>query len=224
MAKIFLVEDDMPLALIITQQLKTRLHVVDHLVDGLEAKSYMENSEFDLAILDWLLPGLDGKSLCDDYRKIGGKAPVLLLTGKSTIDNKTEGFKAGADDYITKPFNVKELILRVDALLRRQYSPAPVVIERGEIQLEPGGPRVRKNGKEIRLQPKEYALLEFLMKNPDTVYSADTLLRKVWETNSESTELALRSCISNLRKKLDIIDRNGMIQSIHGKGYRLSTR
>lgn len=223
MAKVLLVEDDRFLGNLICQHLKAKSHVVDHLVNGETARGYPEEDQFDLVILDWCLPGVEGIDLLKEYREGGGRAPVLFLTGQSDISHKTQGFTTGADDYLCKPFDVQELALRVESLLRRPPIASQDVLTVDKLKVEPRSRRVFYDDKEIRLQPKEVALLEFLMRHPDTVFDTETLLSRVWQTDSESTELALRSCISNIRKKLGVTGRNAVIESVYGRGYRLNT-
>ncbi|MBI1270302.1 response regulator [bacterium] len=227
MAKILLVEDDLMLLKLVCQNLRARFHVVDAVGNADDARDYLENSEFDLVIMDWCLPGkagLSGVDLCSIYRDRGGQAPVLFLTGQTDIDDKTAGFNAGADDYLCKPFDMKELLLRVDSLLRRPAARKSEVLRAGELSIEARSGRVRFRGSEIILQPREMALLEFLMRHPDTVYEPTDLLAKVWDTDSDASEVALRTCISNIRKKLGLTDRRSIIESVHGRGYRFNSK
>lgn len=226
MAKILLVEDDLMLLKLVCQHLRSRLHVVDAVGDADEAAAYLDVGDFDLVIMDWCLPGqsgLTGVDLCSNYRQKGGEAPVLFLTGQSDIDDKTAGFNAGADDYLCKPFDIKELLLRVESLLRRPAAMKNDVLRAGSLTVEPRAGRVIFNGEEIMLQPREMALLEFLMRHPDTIYEPADLLARVWETDSDAGEVALRTCVSNIRKKLGISDRKSIIESVHGRGYRFNS-
>lgn len=222
MAKILLIEDDLMLAKLICQHLRSQYHVVDMILDGENALDYLLGSDFDLAILDWELPGLDGLELCTRYRAEGGMSPILFLTGKTDIEHKSAGFSAGADDYLCKPFDMQELGLRINSLMRRPSSLQRDVLSSGNLSLEPRSGRVRIEDSEVRLQPKEMALLEFLMRHPDTIFEPANLLARVWETDSETSEIALRTCISNIRKKLGSLDRKSIIESVHGRGYRFS--
>lgn len=224
MAKVLLVEDDRVLSKLICQHLKAKMFVVDHVTDGERALGYLEEDQFDLVILDWNLPGVDGIDLLKEYREGGGLAPVLFLTGQSDISYKTQGFTSGADDYLCKPFDMQELMLRVDSLLRRPSTRSQDVLITDKLKVEPRSGRVFFEEKEIHLQPKEVALLEFLMRNPNTVFDTTALLNRVWKTDSESTELALRTCISNIRKKLGMAGKNSIIESVYGRGYRLNSK
>lgn len=223
MAKILLIEDDMMLGNVICQHLRARFHAVDRVTDGDTALDYLEGSLFDLVILDWNLPGLSGLDLCSKYREKGGVAPVLFLTGNSDIDHKSLGFNAGADDYLCKPFNMQELMLRVDSLLRRPAALKTGTLVAGAIELDPRSGRVLLGGNQVKLQPRELALLEFFMRHPDTVFDSEALLSRVWETDSDAGDVALRTCVSNLRKKLGGRDRKSIIESVHGKGYRFNS-
>lgn len=226
MAKILLIEDDLMLSKLVCQNLKAKFHVVDRVADADEALGYIEASQFDLVIMDWNLPGtrgLTGIELCTKYRERGGNAPVLFMTGNSEIEHKSAGFNAGADDYICKPFDMKELLMRVESLLRRPANVTPDVLQCGDLLVEPRSGRVKLSDKEVKLQPREMALLEFLMRHPDTLFEPEALLDRVWETDSEPTEVALRICISNIRKKLSIIEQSNLIESVHGRGYRFNS-
>lgn len=222
MAKLLLIEDDLMLAKLICQHLKARFHVVDRVMDGENALDYLEAGQFDLVIMDWELPFMSGLDLCLRYRAAGGSAPLLFLTGKTDIEHKSAGFTAGADDYLCKPFNMQELLMRVDSLLRRPTNLKETVLKAGKLEIEPRSGRLALSGKEIRLQPRELALLEFFMRHPDTVFETQTLIERVWETDSDTSEIALRTCISNIRKKIGFRDRTSIIESVHGRGYRFN--
>lgn len=189
--------------------------------DGEEALHRLKVSEYDLVILDWTLPKLAGVEVLKEHRRLGGQTPVLMLTGKDKISDKEEGFDAGADDYLTKPFHGKELTVRIKALLRRPPNLVKDVLRVGELVLEKENFSVRRGESEIRLLPKEFALLEFLMRHPNQVFSAEALLERVWVSESESTVEAVTTCIKRLRRKLESDGTPSPIATVHGVGYKL---
>lgn len=222
MAKILIVEDDPELSGVLQDWLVSEHHVVDTVDDGTEADQLLRHYAFDLVVLDWDLPGMLGVEVCRQFRSRGGSTPILMLTGKGEIKDKTTGLDAGADDYLTKPFHPDELSARVRALLRR---PAPVTatneLKAGDLVLEPGTYRVMRAGKDIRLLPKEFALLEFLMRHPNVVFSAEALIDRVWSSDSDASPDTVRTNIKRLRQKIDTEGQRPMIATVHGVGYKL---
>jgi DNA-binding response OmpR family regulator len=221
MAKILLVEDDPGLCRMIRDWLTMERHSLEIVSDGKEALENLKFYEYELVILDWELPGMHGPQILKEFRAVGKTTPVLMLTGKGTIDDKEVGFGAGADDYLTKPFNMKELSIRLRALLRRPGGMTASIIEIANLQLDQANFKLLKNGEEVKLLPKEFALMEFLMRHPNQVFSQDALLNRVWESDSDSTGSALTTCIKRLRKKLDEEGKPSIITTVHGVGYRL---
>ncbi|MDZ4833981.1 MAG: response regulator transcription factor [Candidatus Melainabacteria bacterium] len=221
MAKILLVEDDQSLAKLVRNWLSLDHHVVETVEDGEEALHRLKVSEFDLVVLDWNLPKLEGVEVLKQHRQMGGKTPVLMLTGKDRIADKEEGFDAGADDYLTKPFHGKELSMRIKALLRRPPLLVEDVLKVGDLVLERESFTVRRGDADVRLLPKEFALLEFLMRHPNQVFSAEALLERVWVSESESTVEAVTTCIKRLRRKLEGAGGAPVIATVNGVGYKL---
>ncbi len=221
MAKILLVEDDQALSKLVRNWLSLEHHAVETVEDGEEALHRLKVSEYDLVILDWTLPKLAGVEVLKEHRRLGGQTPVLMLTGKDKISDKEEGFDAGADDYLTKPFHGKELTVRIKALLRRPPNLVKDVLRVGDLVLEKENFSVRRGDSEIRLLPKEFALLEFLMRHPNQVFSAEALLERVWVSESESTVEAVTTCIKRLRRKLESDGVPSPIATVHGVGYKL---
>lgn len=171
MAKILFVEDDLDLAQRVIQCLKAEEHVVEHSASGLDAATVLEYGEFDLLIFDWSLPDLSGVELCKQFRSRGGKTPVIMLTGKTTTSDKEQGLDSGADDYMTKPCDVRELLARIRALLRRPPAILGTILQVGDLTLDTRWHTVTMAGNNVTLQPREFALLEFLMKYPDQPFS-----------------------------------------------------
>jgi DNA-binding response OmpR family regulator len=223
MAKILIVEDDRLTCSMIRDWLEYEHYTVEEAHSGQEALELLKAYSYDVVILDWELPEVTGIDILRQYRSQGGKIPVLLLTGKREIAEKEEGLDAGADDYLTKPFDIKELSARVRALLRRSPNLSPMVITHGNVTLELAACRVTRKGEEVKLLPTEYALLEFFMRHPNQVFSTETLLNKVWKSDSEATALAVRTYITRLRKKLDVEGQPSIISTVYGLGYKLGT-
>lgn len=221
MSKILLVEDDQGLAKLVRNWLSLEHHTVEYVEDGEEALHRLKINEYDLIILDWSLPKMTGLDVLQEFRGFGGNTPVIMLTGKDSISDKELGFDTGADDYLTKPFHGKELTARIKALLRRPANLVSDVLKVGDIVLERADFRVTRNGQEVRLLPKEFALLEFLMRYPNKVFSAEALLERVWVSESEATVDAVTSCIKRLRKKLEVDGAKSPISTVHGVGYKL---
>jgi DNA-binding response OmpR family regulator len=218
MSKILLVEDDIDLAGMVEQNLSREHSTVEVVHTGDAALDVLAVSDYDLLILDWELPGRSGIEICKWYREHGGQSPVLMLTGKSSIAEKETGLDSGADDYLTKPFSMRELAARARAALRRTTTLASNELTHGAYKLDPFKFTLERNGKRIALQPREFALLEFLMRHPGEVFSPEALLERIWRSDTEAGLDALRACVKRLRKKLDDAE---IIETVHGMGYRL---
>lgn len=224
MAKLLLVEDDEGLAKMIAEWLTHEHHTVEVVHDGTEGLERLLCSEYDVAILDWELPGTVGIDIAKNYRQNGGAAPIIMLTGKKKIDDKEIGLEVGADDYLTKPFNMRELSARIKALLRRSRDVASNVLTVGPLMLDLAKFRVTRSGVEISLLPREFALLEFFMRHPDETFSSDVLLTRVWHSESDATGEAVRTAIMRLRRKIDVSEGDSLIESIPRIGYRLRSK
>ncbi len=224
MAKILVVEDDADLARRLKGWLAREQHTVDIAPDGDEGLYLLSLSEYELVILDWQMPKLSGLDLLKEYRNKGGQVPVLMLTGKQQVGEKATGLDSGADDYLTKPFELLELTARVRALLRRKPAILGSVLTMGPLVLDTGTHRLTVEGKELPLLPKEQALLEFLMRHPDEIFSPEALLNRVWSAESESTVYTVYTNIKTLRKKLSSAGACDLIKMIYGRGYRLKSK
>lgn len=224
MAKILLVEDDADLAFMVRSMLLAERYDVDHLTNGGEAARHIRIYPYDLFILDWDLPEVTGIEICKQFRGGGGQTPIIMLTGKGSVDEKERGLDAGADDYLSKPFAMKELAARVRALLRRPAAVLPAVLTVRNLCIDPGKFRVTKDGKTVALLPKEFALLEFLMRNADQVFTSEALLARIWATESDATDEAVRTTVKRLRKKLDADGSQSLIRTIHGVGYVIDSQ
>jgi DNA-binding response OmpR family regulator len=221
-AKILLVEDEHDLAEAIVDWLADEYHVVEVAEDGSDVLPRFAATGYDLAILDIMLPGVDGLTICRRLRESGASIPILMLTAKKSIESKEAGLDAGADDYLTKPFQLRELSARVRALLRRPLTQPRDVLRCVGLTLDRRTCTVTKHGSLLKLLPKEFAMLELFMRHPNEVISIDALLDRVWGTQSSIVPETVRTNIKTLRKK---IEGSGVsIQTIHSLGYRLENR
>lgn len=221
MAKILLVEDDKDLVGMVRSMLQAEHHTVEALSDGREAAQHLRIYPYDIIVLDWELPGATGIEILKQFRSGGGKTPIIMLTGRDKIDDKELGLEVGADDYLTKPFAMRELSARIKALLRRSPQVTENILAAGDIELDPAKYRVTRKGNPVQLLPKEFAVLEFLLRHPNQVFTADALLERVWKSDSEATAEALRTTMKRLRKKIENEDGAQLIRTVHGVGYVL---
>ncbi|MBX9953216.1 MAG: response regulator transcription factor [Candidatus Obscuribacterales bacterium] len=223
MSKILLVEDDELVLEAVADTLETNNFVVEKVRDGQEAADRLKLYSYDLAILDIGLPKINGIDVCRNYRAAGGITPILMLTGKGDIEDRVQGLDSGADDYLPKPFHMRELIARVRTLLRRPVGLVADVLTVRGITLNPSTGKATRDGVEIDLLAKELALMEFLMRHRDQIFSVDDLLDKVWHSESDSSEDAVRQCVTRVRKKLDIDGKPSIITTVKGMGYKIDS-
>ena len=223
MAKVLLVEDDSDIAFTIQTCLEMDLHVVETVDNGIEGAERLRFYKYDLAILDWNVPGITGIEICKRYRSSGGRIPIMILTGRSETVEKIAGLDSGADDYLTKPFDSRELMARVRALMRRPESAVNNLLRVGHLELDMVTHQVTCHGKEVELLPKEFALLQFLMRHPNQVFSQETLLDRVWSSEADATSDALRSTVKRLRKKIEVPGEPSLLSTLRGVGYSLSS-
>lgn len=221
MAKIIVVEDDSEIREALVDVLLHDKHTVDALGNGDDAWESLQRFEYDLIILDWGLPGLDGLDILKKYRNNGGNAPVLFLTGRNTVEQKLTGLDSGADDYLPKPYDMREFRARVGALLRRPKEMTADVVLWSDIELDIKAFRCVRRGEEIKLLPKEFALLDFLIRNRNLVFTPDQLVDKLWAGDTEVSVDAIRQCVKRLRTKIDVSDRPSYITTVVGVGYKV---
>jgi OmpR-family two-component system manganese-sensing response regulator len=226
MARVLLVDDDVRLSAVIEDVLTDEGHVVEYHSRGLDAWEKMLTAEYDIIVLDWNLPDATGPDLCIRFRAEGKYTPVLLLTGRDKTADKVEGLDAGADDFLTKPFNMQELSARVRALLRR-FQTYPVdnktaPLSAGDLVLDRKSRSAIRNGSKVPLLPKEFALLEFFMLHPEQVFSANEILDKVWSEENETSPDTVRVHITKLRSKLGGNLEDSPIKTLHRVGYMFS--
>jgi len=221
MAKILVVEDDKDLAENIEDWLKHETYTVEVAHTAELARELLATFFYDLLVLDWNLPGLSGVDLVKMYRAGGGQTSVLMITGKETIKDKEIGLDAGADDYLTKPFHLRELSARVRALLRRPRSALATVLSAGDISLDAATRQVKKGEQILELMPKEYALLEFFLRHPNQVFDQEAIIDHLWNSEKGVGIETVRTNIMRLRKKIDGDSEESMIKNLRGQGYKL---
>lgn len=207
----------------VTDHLKAQQHLVEAVHDGTDAKERLLASSYDLLILDWELPGLSGIELCKLFRNQGGASPVLMLTARNDISDKELGFDTGADDYLTKPFELREFAARVKALLRRPEKMADKVITFGSLSLDTASHQLFRNGEEIELFPKEYVLVEFFFKNPNQLFTLEALQQKLWPSTSEASPETIRVHVARIRSKLHLEGGRPIIKTAFKSGYMFDT-
>ncbi|BCM90616.1 response regulator MprA [Abditibacteriota bacterium] len=218
--RVLIVEDTPAVARLLRQSVSEAGYAPEVEGDGLSALSRMQNDQFDLVLLDWMLPGMSGLEVCRTLRQGGQNTPVLMLTARDTTEDKVAGLDAGADDYIVKPFAVVELLARMRALLRRG-SGAPTALQIGDLSLDPGTRRATRNGKPIYLSTTEYTLLEYLMRHAGKTLTRSQLLDHVWQYDFGGNDNVLDCYISYLRQKIDKGADVRLIHTVRGIGFRL---
>ncbi|MBX9667205.1 MAG: response regulator transcription factor [Candidatus Obscuribacterales bacterium] len=221
-ARVLVIEDDLEVAQALELCLKLEGHTPEMAFNGREGFELLKFGGYDLAIVDWQLPELDGDEICSNYRITGGKTPILMLTKKSTIRDKVAGLDSGADDYLPKPFDIHELTARVRALLRRSTNLFDGSRARGRVRLDYAGRTVTIDQRTAQLVKREFDLFEFLLRHPGTYFTTEQLIKHVWGSSAEVGDEALRVCINRLRTKVDIDGEPSVIENAKGWGYKIS--
>lgn len=219
--KILVVEDDELISQSLVKTLIDQHYTVDVAFDGEAGWELASACSYDLIVLDVILPKLDGISLCRRIRHHGNKTLILLLTAQDSSTNKIIGLDAGADDYVTKPFDLQEFAARIRALLRRGSTVLTPQLQWENLQLDPNVCEVTYNGELIRLTPKEYRLLELFLRNPQRVYSSGAIIDHLWSLEETPGEDTVRAHLKGLRQKLKAAGVNDPIETVYGIGYRL---
>ncbi len=220
--RILLVEDDVRLADTLAEALTDQRYIVDVVTDGEAGWNQAKMLDYDLLLLDVMLPELDGISLCHRLRSHNYSMPVLMLTARDTVSDKITGLDAGADDYVVKPVDLQELFARIRALLRRGHASSPPILEWGNLRLNPSTYEVSYDNILLHLTPKEYGLLELLLRNGRRVLSRSVIIEHVWSLESPPEEHAVKVHIRSLRQKLKAVgSAEDLIETVHGMGYRL---
>jgi DNA-binding response OmpR family regulator len=218
--RVLLIEDDRKAARLVSKGLQEAGFIVDVAYSGEDGDLMADTNDYAAIILDWLLPGKDGIAVCRDVRARGVATPILMLTARHGLDDKVKGLNGGADDYLTKPFAFAELLARLNALLRRSAMTRPTVLTVSDLSLDPVSHVVTRAGSAISLTPKEYALLEILMRHAGEVLTRTTLGERVWGDDDDINNL-VDVHISHLRKKIDRESLEPLIHTVWGRGYRL---
>ncbi|XZN95106.1 MAG: response regulator transcription factor [Microcoleus sp.] len=221
--KILLIEDDNRISTPLAEDLRHQNHAVDIARDGIEGWDYIQSVNYDLILLDLMLPKLDGIALCKRLRAAKSNALILMLTARDTTSDKVLGLDAGADDYLVKPFELEELAARIRALSRRIPETKPLILSHGDLQLNPSSCTVTYGNQPLSLTPKEYMILECFLRNPVQVLTRAAILDKLWDFDQSSGEGTVKTHITNLRSKLKAAGSSeNLIETVYGIGYRLN--
>ncbi len=220
--RILVVEDEARMARLIRQGLEEEAYAVDLLENGADVLDWVQSADYDLLLLDILLPGLDGLAVCRQLRAKGYGMPILMLTALGTLPDKVTGLDSGADDYLVKPFAIEELTARMRALLRRESGQKSVTLQVADLTLDTATKQAYRGDRTIELTAKEYALLEMLMRNPGQVLNRDQLIDHIWNMDFAAESKLVEVYIYNLRKKIDEGFDAKLIQTVRGLGYRIA--
>jgi DNA-binding response OmpR family regulator len=219
--RVLLAEDDPRMARLIARGLREQAYAVDVAADGDEALYKVEINDYDIAILDVMLPKRDGFEVCRELRQKGWRRPILLLTARDAVEDRVRGLDLGADDYLTKPFAFKELMARLRALLRRSDELRPSIIRIADLEIDTNGQRVRRGGQPIELTAKEYALLEYLARNAGRIVRREEIAEHVWDERFDPFSNLIEVYINRLRRKIDEPFGTPLIHTRRGAGYVL---
>lgn len=224
--KLLVVEDEHRIADSLKKGLEMKSHVVDVAYDGEEGFALAAHEQYDVIVLDRMLPGMEGMEICSELRKRDVHTPILMLTAKTQVEDRVEGLDSGADDYLGKPFAFSELLARIHALARRPVHTLPEVLTVADLELNTRTYEVKRNGHSVDLSKKEYALLEFLLRNKGKVFTKDQLTEQVWAFDSDVLANTAQVYIGYLRNKIDkaFADRPPLIHTVRGFGYTLDDR
>ena len=219
--RILVIEDEVKIAQFIKRGLKEEGYAVDVANDGEEGHFLLSSNEYDAIILDLMLPKIDGLTLCRTLRKDGNQTPIVMLTAKDTVKDKVKGLDSGADDYLPKPFAFEELLARLRVLLRKKDSRVQTQLKVGDLSLDLLTHKVTRGDREIDLTVKEYALLEYLMRNAGNIVTRTMISEHVWDINFDTFTNVIDVYINYLRNKIDSGFEDKMIHTVRGKGYLL---
>jgi len=219
--RLLIVEDEVEILNFLKKSLESECYVVDIAKDGERGSYLARTNEYDLIILDNIMPKKTGLEVCEDIRRDGKNTPILILSVKSEITTKVDLFNAGADDYLTKPFSVDELLARIKALLRRPKQIESEVLQTNDLILDVSKHEVTRGGQEINLTRKEFMLLKYMMKNQGTVLSRSMIMEHVWDMSVDPFSNTIESHIVSLRKKVDLPGKKKLIRTVAGRGYKI---
>ena len=219
--RILIVEDNRSLNQSLLKNLEEEGHAVDAAFDGSEGEYLAEVTEYDTIILDIMLPKKNGLEVCRELRRKGVRTPILMLTARDTIEDRVTGLDSGADDYLVKPFAMAELSARLRALLRRDLPDKSGELKVGDLVLDPATHKVEREGKRIELTSKEFALLEYFMRNPERLITREMAEEHVWDYDYEGVSNVIDVYIRRLRRKVDDPFKVKLLETVRGAGYRL---
>jgi heavy metal response regulator len=219
--RILVVEDEKKVGSFIKKGLEEEHYAVDIAYDGEEGLTLAQINEYDLILLDIMLPRLDGMEVLRQIRRNGSNVPILMLTAKDSVEDIVSGLNGGSDDYLTKPFSFDELVARVRALLRRKAKEKTDLLTVGDLSLSTSTHRVKRGGREIELTAKEYALLEYFMRNPNRVLTRVLITEHVWDYHFDPSTNVIDVYVNYLRKKIDQGFEKKLIHTIIGSGYMM---
>ena len=222
--RLLLVEDDSRIAHFVARGLQEQAYAVDVVADGNDALYQVEINDYDLIVLDVMIPGKDGFATCRGIRSLGKRMPILMLTARDAVDDRIRGLDSGADDYLTKPFEFGELLARLRALLRRPRDLCPSRILVGDLELDTASQTAKRGNRSISLTAKEYALLEFLVRNANRVIGRSEIAEHVWDESFDPFSNLIEVYVNRLRRKLGEKDGKPLLQTRRGSGYILSAR
>ncbi|MCX5970775.1 MAG: response regulator transcription factor [Coprothermobacterota bacterium] len=221
--RILLVEDERNISTYVKRGLEEQGYAVDAAYTGREALDWVDSVSFDIIVLDILLPELDGLSVCRELRKRGNRTVILMLTARDSVDDRVTGLDAGADDYLVKPFAIKELLARLRALSRRSAEmPKTSVLRVANLSLDLASHRVTRDGRPIELPAKEFSILEYFMRNAGRVLTRTMITEQIWNYDSFNQSNVVDVYIRNLRRKIDDAFEPKLLRTLRGVGYRLS--
>lgn len=219
--RILVVEDERRLSNVIKKGFVEDGFAVDQAFDGEDGQFLAESEQYDLIVLDIMLPKVDGLTLCKNIRSKNIKTPILMLTAKSSTDDKVAGLDSGADDYLTKPFSFVEFRSRVHALIRRSHQEASPVLSLDDLELNPLKHSVTRKGTPIKLTPKEFAILELLLRHKGEAITRTMITEHVWDYNFDGMSNVVDVFVASLRKKIDVKGKKKLIETVHGVGFRI---
>jgi len=222
--RLLLAEDEKELCNALEVILRHNNYSVDAVYNGVDALEYLRSGQYDAAILDVMMPGMDGIAVLQQYRQEGGAVPVLILTAKAELDDKVQGLDSGADDYLTKPFATRELLARLRAMTRRRGGSAENVLRMGDVKLDLATCELSAGKGSFRLANKEFQMMEMMMANPNMLISTERFMERIWGLDSETEINVVWVYISYLRKKLNAIGANVTIKATRGVGYTLEEK
>ena len=222
--RVLLIEDDIAISRLLKEGLEDESYAVDVAHDGSEGYRTAAADEYDVIILDIMLPEMNGYEVCRSLRKDGNKTPILMLTARDTERDIVEGLDTGADDYLAKPFSFDVLLARIRALLRRPNEKLEEILQVGDLKLDPSSKKVTRASQEINLTAKEYGVLEYLMRNKGKVLSKEQIISHVWDFDADVLPNNVELFIMFLRRKIDKPFKSKLIHTVSGFGYKLEEK